>query len=161
MGLRGSNARAARWYVMKSIVEIEIDVPRDQTTALFADPVNLTKWMNDLDRIEPIGGERGMPGSQYRMVGKADTHMDFVATVVARDLPERVALKLESASVDIAITDTFMALSAHRTKLTSEEVFTFRGLANILFGFLARRTIHENHRRHMESFRRFAEAQTS
>jgi hypothetical protein len=144
---------------MKNIVEVEIDAPRDQTAALFADPVNLTKWMNDLDRIEPISGKPGMPGSQYRMVGKAEAHMNFVATVVARDLPERVALKLEAASVNVAITDTFTALSTHRTKLTSEEVFTFRGLANILFGFLARRTIRENHRRHMESFRRFVEAQ--
>jgi polyketide cyclase/dehydrase/lipid transport protein len=142
---------------MKSIVEIEIDVPREQAAALFADPGNLTRWMDDLDRTEPISGEPGLPGSTYRMVGKDDAQMDFVATVTARDLPETVALKLESPSVEIAITDTFAALSADKTKLVSEEVFTFRGLLNTLFGFLAQRTIRENHRRHMACFKRFAE----
>jgi hypothetical protein len=142
---------------MKSIVEIEIDLPREEAAALFADPANLTKWMDDLERVEPIKGEPGMPGSQYRMVGKAETHMEFVATVTARDLPQTVALKLESPSVTVAIPDTFAALSAERTQLRSEEEFNFRGLLNTLTGLLAQRTIRENHRQHMQCFKKFAE----
>jgi hypothetical protein len=60
-------------------------------------------------------------------------------------------------NVDVAIAGSFTALSAGRTKLVSEEAFRFHGLFNTLFGFLARRTIRKQHRRHMESFKRFAE----
>ena len=59
--------------------------------------------------------------------------------------------------MDIAITDTFEALSANKTRLVSEEVFGFRGLFNTVFGFLALQTIRKNHRRHMGGFKRFAE----
>jgi len=54
---------------------------------------------------------------------------------------------------------TFVALSAARTRLLSEEVFRFKGLFNKVFGFLVQRTIKNAHRRHMEAFKRFAEAQ--
>jgi hypothetical protein len=52
----------------------------------------------------------------------------------------------------------FVALSSERTRLISEEVFRFKGLFNKVFGFLAQRSIKKAHRRHMEAFKRFAEA---
>ena len=55
---------------MKSVVELDIDVPREKLAALSADPANITKWMDDLERYEPLTGEPGMPGSTYRMVPK-------------------------------------------------------------------------------------------
>lgn len=144
---------------MKSIVELEVDVPKNELAALFADPDNMTKWMDDLQRYEHIGGEAGMPGSQYRMVPKPGTsQMEFVATVTARNLPDEMGLRLESPTVDVAIRCIFAALSPHRTKLISEEVFTFRGLFNRIFGFLAQKDIKTHHRRHIESFKQFAES---
>lgn len=143
---------------MKSIVEIEVNVPKKQLAALFADPDSMTKWMDDLERYELISGDAGMPGSKYRMVPKAGrSHMSFIATVTARNLPDALALKLESSSVDVSVTGTFAALSAHNTKVISEEEFTFRGPFDRMFGFLAQREIKKNHRHHMECFKRFAE----
>jgi uncharacterized protein YndB with AHSA1/START domain len=143
---------------MKSIVEIEVNRPRQEVAALMADPGNMTKWMHDLERYEHIGGDFGMPGSQYRMVPKAGAgQMRFVSTVTARNLPEQLTLKLESPMADIAITATFIALSGQTTKMISQEVFTFRGLFNKLFSTLGRRDIRRHHREHIESFKRFAE----
>jgi len=143
---------------MKSTVELEIAVPKHKLAALFADPGNMTKWMDDLERYEHLSGDTGMPGSRYRMVPKAGTsQMEFIATVTARDLPDELGLKLESPTVDVAIRCTFAALSAHKTKLVSEEVFMFRGLFNRMFGFLARNEIRKHHRRHIGAFKRFAE----
>jgi len=143
---------------MKSIVEIEIDVPKQELAALFADPGNMTTWMDDLERYELISGDAGMPGSRYRMVPKAGaSQMEFVATLTSRNLPDEMGLTLESPNVDVSIICTFAALSAHRTKLVSREVFTFRGLFNKLFGFLAQRDIRKHHRCHMEAFKQFAE----
>jgi hypothetical protein len=144
---------------MKSIVELEIEAPLEKVAALLADPGNMTKWMDDLERVEPVSGEPGMPGSTFRMVGKAGSpQSDFVVTVTARTLPETLGLKLQSPSVDVAVADTFTALSACRTKLVSEEVFRFHDLFNTVFGFLAQSTIRKHHRRHIECFKRFAEA---
>ncbi len=143
---------------MKSLIELDIAAPRDEVAALLADPRNMTKWMDNLERVEFVAGEPGMPGSTFRMIGKAGgPQRDFVATVTGRNLPERFGLRLRSDSVDVAITDTFAASAARRTKLVSEEVFTFRGLFNRLFGLLAQGAIRKHHRRHMEAFKRFAE----
>ena len=144
---------------MKSIVEVEINAPRSDVVALLADPANMPQWMDDLARIEPISGEPGMPGSGFRMVGKPGTaQTDFVVTVTARNLPDVFALKLQSDSVDVAVTATFAVLSTARTKMRSEEMFSFHGVFNALFGFLAQSRIRKHHRDHIESFKRFAES---
>jgi hypothetical protein len=143
---------------MKSIVAIEINVPKEKLAALFADPDNNIQWMDDLERFEHISGEPGMPGSKYRLVPKAgQKNMDFIATVTARNLPDESRLLLEASNVVVSVKGTFTGLSPDRTKLISEEIFTFRGLFNKMFGFLAQRVIKKAHRRHMESFKRFAE----
>jgi hypothetical protein len=75
---------------MKSVVEIEINVPKEKLAALFADPNNNIVWMDDLEKLEYISGDPGMPGSRYRMVSKAGPgKMAFVATVTCRNLPMR------------------------------------------------------------------------
>ena len=37
---------------MKSVVELEINAPKHRVAALFADPNNNTRWMDDLEKIE-------------------------------------------------------------------------------------------------------------
>ena len=142
---------------MKSIIELVIDVPQARLAELFADPENNTKWMDDIERFEPISGRPGMPGSKYRLAPKTGD-MVFVATVISRDLPNELRLSLDASNVVVSIKDEFVALSSEKTKLISEEVFSFKGLFNKVFGFLAQRTIRNAHRRHMEAFKRFAEA---
>ena len=144
---------------MKSVVELEINAPKHRVAALFADPNNNTRWMDDLEKIEPISGEPGMPGSKYRMVQSRPRRMTFIATVTARNLPDESALQLEAPNVVVSVTDRFAALSPQATRLISEEVFTFKGLFNKMFGFLVQKNIRNAHRRHMQSFKRFAESQ--
>jgi hypothetical protein len=84
--------------------------------------------------------------------------MVFVATVLARNLPTESHLSLEASNVTVSVKGTLVALSSDRTRLTSEEVFSFKKPINRVFGFLARGAIRNAHRRHMEAFKRFAEA---
>jgi len=142
---------------MKSVIELEIDVPQARLAALFADPQQNTKWMDDVERVEAISGQLGMPGSQYRLVPKKGK-MVFVATVLDRNLPTEAHLSLEASNVTVSVKGTFVALSSDRTRLTSEEVFSFKGPLNRAFGFLARGAIKNAHRRHMKAFKCFAEA---
>jgi len=141
---------------MKSVVDLEIHAPQARVAELFANPENSPQWMDDLSRYEAISGHPGMPGSRYRLVPKQGA-MIFVATVITRDLPRRAQVNLDSPKVTVVATGTFTALPQDRTRLVSEEVFTFKGFVNKAFGVLARPAIRRAHRRHMQGFKRFAE----
>lgn len=67
-----------------------------------------------------------MPGSKYRMAPKTGD-MVFVATVIARDLPDESRLILEASNVVVSLKARFVALSSEKTRLISEEVFSFKG----------------------------------
>ena len=141
---------------MKSVVEVEINKPQQEVTNLFADPANNPKWMHDLKRYEPISGDQGKPGSTYRLIPKKG-NMVFLATVVSRN-PNELKLDLEASNVHVSVTGKLKALSPAKTKLISEEVFTFKGLFNRIFGFFAGKSIKSVHRRHIEEFKHFAES---
>ena len=143
---------------MKSVVETEIHVPQAILADLYADPKQNTKWMDDIERIEPIIGMLGMPGSKYRLVPKKGD-MVFVATVIDRNLPTELHLSLEASNVTISVKGLFTALSPASTRLTHEQVYSFKGLFYNLVGFMARRAIKKAQRRHMEAFKRFAETE--
>jgi hypothetical protein len=112
--------------------------------------------MDDVDRVEPISGLLGMQGSKYRLVPKTGG-MEFVATVVGRDIPAELRVSLEGRIVTVAVTARFAAISPMRTRLTHEQAFNFKGLFNKLGGLLARGAIKRAQRRHLEAFKRYAE----
>jgi hypothetical protein len=145
---------------MKSIVELDINLAQDKLAALLTDPTKSTAWMDDIERYEPVRGEPGTPGSQYRLVPKKGS-MVFLATVISRDLPNESRLRLEASSVVVSITARFGAVSRDRARLVSEQVFEFKGLLNKIFGLLATPVIKKAHRQHMAAFKRFAEQQPS
>ena len=141
---------------MRSVVDLEIASPPDVVAQLYADPRNNPAWMDDLDRYEPVSGEQGMPGSQYRLVSK-DGDMTFLATVLSRDLPRYVSLRLDSRGVAVDISVHLDRLPSGSTRFVSTEDFHFKGLRRF-FGLLARRQIKSAHRRHMVAFKHFAES---
>ena len=141
---------------MKSVVELDINVPQSRAADLYMDPSNNPKWMDEIDRIEPISGTLGEPGSVYRMVPKRDDRV-FVATVVAKDPPAETRLSLVAPDTSVSVTAKLHAVADGRTKLISEETFEFQGLLGRVIGLVASPAIRRAHRRHMESFKRFAE----
>jgi len=143
---------------MKSTVVVDINAPQAKVAALFADPSKNVKWMDDIERIEPISGQQGMPGSTYRVVPKKGS-MVFVATVVTRSLPNELRLSLDASNVTVDVSGTLSTLPDGRTRLVSNEEFKFKGFWNSAFGNLARPVIRKTHRHHIEAFKRFAESE--
>ncbi len=141
---------------MKDVVEVEINVPQKELAELFADPRNNPKWMLDVKDYEPVSGEDGMPGSTYRLLPKTGD-MVFLATVVERNLPGELKLNLKGSGVDVAVTSKLIALSPTKTRLISEEIFTFKGMDNSAVSSSVKDAINAAHRRHIEDFRIFAE----
>ena len=143
---------------MKSVVELEINAARDRVAALFSDPRNMDKWMDDME-YEPLSGAQGEPGSTYHL-GQRDG-MWFTATVLAKELPKELRLRLDVPKLEVAITDEFVALPSGRTKLISTEDFRWKGVLSRLMGVFARGGMKRAHRRHMESFKQYAEREAS
>ena len=141
---------------MTSRVELDINERQSRLAALMADPQNNPAWMDDLARIEPIKGAAGQFGSVYRMVPKR-RGWAFVATVVERTLPKELRLLLTGPHVTVDVTDHFVGLSDTRTRLISEETFTFDGIFRRMMARFAQGAIKRAHRRHMEAFKRFVE----
>jgi hypothetical protein len=142
--------------MMKSIVEVEINKPQQEVAKLFADPANNPKWMYDLKRYEPVSGDQENPGFTYRLIPKKG-NMIFLATIIEKN-PDELKLDLEASNVHVSITGKLKALSPVRTKLISEEVFTFKGFFNSIFGLFAGKAIKSVHRRHIKDFKEFAES---
>ncbi len=142
---------------MKSVVEVEINMPQQKVAELHADPRNNPKWMHDLARYESVSGEVGMPGSTYHLVPKKGD-MIFLATVVERNLPNELKLHLEAEGVSVEVTAKFIALSPEKTKLVSEQVFTFKGQDNTSISPDIENAIKTAHRSHIEGFKRFVES---
>jgi hypothetical protein len=140
---------------MKDVVDLDVEVPQERLSELMADPARTAEWMDDVERCEAVAGVPGTPGSQYRLVPRKGS-MVFVATVLSRDVPNELRLALESPQASVKVTSRFVPLSADRTRLISEEVFTFRGVFKIV-GLFTRPAIHKAHRHHIEAFKRFAE----
>jgi polyketide cyclase/dehydrase/lipid transport protein len=142
---------------MRSVVELEIEGPRDRIAELYADASNNSKWMDDLVRNEPIFGQPGDVGSQYRMVSR-DSDMHFVVTVVSVR-PDNVRLHLDERRATVDVNVDFVPLNASVTRFVSTEEFHFKRLVPRLAGLFARRAIRTAHQRHMEAFKRFAESE--
>ena len=143
---------------MRSVVEIEIAAPRARVADLFSDPANNPEWMSDIERCEPVTGTLGMPGSTYRLVPKSGNRV-FVATVVSKDLPDELRLRLDAPNVVVSIVDRFVATSPEVTRLVSEEEFRFKGVLSSVLGFIAQPAIKKAHRRHMDAFKQFVEGE--
>jgi hypothetical protein len=141
---------------MKDIVAVYIDAAQAKVAALVADPANNPKWMEGLDRYQPVSGEAGAPGSTYRLVQQGGK-LDFLATVVRRDLPDEVDLMLSADSVVVSVRAQFLA-RGNATRLVSAETFRFKGLFGPFIGLLSRRAIRRAHRAQMLAFKRFVEA---
>ena len=106
---------------MESVVELEINVGQARVAELFADPRNNPLWMDDVERIESITGDLGQPGSTYRLVPKRGP-FTFIATVVLRDLPNKLGLTLDASGVSVVVQATLVRLSESRTKLGAYSV---------------------------------------
>ena len=141
---------------MKSVVELDIAAQQSIVADLYMDPANNPEWMEELDRIEPISGDLGEPGSVYRMVPKRDD-MVFVATVLAKHPPSETRLSLVAPGTSVSIQVRLHKLAWDRTRFISEETFRFKGLRRTAMGLLAAPAIKRAHRRHMLAFKRFVE----
>jgi len=141
---------------MTSIIELELNISQEKLAALFTDPKFSLEWMDDVGKIEPLQGDLGKPGSTYRMIPKKGNFI-FTARVGSQELPKQAKIELEASFVSVFITGKFIAMSANRSRLISEEIFVFKGFIGKMMGFFGAGSVKKAHRKHLESFKAVAE----
>lgn len=93
---------------MKYSVHVDIKRPRAEVVEIFDNPDHLTRWQPDLIELEPLAGIPGQPDSQLRLVyrlGKRE--LEMIETVTERSLPERMAMRFETAGMTNRMVNRF------------------------------------------------------
>ena len=58
-----------RRSIMKSVIELEINAPQDRVAELFDNPRMFPRWMDDVDRVEPLSNTSYLSlGADFRIV---------------------------------------------------------------------------------------------
>jgi uncharacterized protein YndB with AHSA1/START domain len=143
---------------MKYATEIIIDQPVDKVVQLFDNPDNRFKWMEGLQKCEPMSGNQGHPGAKAKFtfqMGKRKVEM--VETILTRDFPDDFTVSYEADQVFNIVKTSFTPLLDEKTRYVTEHEFQFKGFMKV-FGFLMPGAFKKQSMKYLKDFKKFAEA---
>lgn len=146
---------------MEYRTEITVNLPRQRTAEIFANPKNLRKWVPGLRSLALVDGEPGKPGARSRWILELGGRpVEIIETVLNRFLPAEYALMYETPAVLNTITYHFQEIDRDHTLLVAETRFYFRGLLSLtqllMRGAFTRQTMDS-----LIAFKKFAEEQVT
>ncbi|NET34087.1 MAG: SRPBCC family protein [Cyanothece sp. SIO1E1] len=142
---------------MKYSVSVEIEKPLEEVVSLFDNRDNYKHWMEGLLNLILLEGESGQTGakSEYTFkMGKGE--MKMVETVTSNNLPDEYAVSYTAKGVSNTVVSRFSAISANRTKYTTENEFQFSGFMKII-AFLMPGSFKKQSLKYLTDFKKFAE----
>ncbi len=142
---------------MKYIQEIEIDKPIDQVIALFDNPDNMSKWMDELLSFESIRGTLGQSDAKSKLkfkMGKREIGM--IETVTVRNLPDEYSGTYEAKGVFNIVKNKFVKISDNKTKYIVESEFQFTGYMKFVAFFMPN-IFKKQSMKYLVGFKEFAE----
>ncbi|MBR8742720.1 SRPBCC family protein [Nocardiopsis sp. MG754419] len=153
---------------MKYTISIEIDLPREKTVQLLADPTHMQKWLRGLVLHEPLSGVHGQVGTKSRVVMRTGgQEMECVETITRREpadlhgIPKESVVHFEREIVGEgmwnAARERLTETGPETTLWVSENEFRFSGLLMRLVGLAMPGVFRKQSRRHMQDFKAFAE----
>ena len=146
---------------MKYTTTVEIDVPRERVTALFANPDHYADWMESLVGLERLDGEPGQVGTRTRLDHKMGKRaVTMTETVTVCDLPDLWRATYEADGVWNEAVNRFTDLDGARTRWVMDTEFRCKGImwlmTTLMPGMFKKQT-----QATMEAFKAFAEGQGS
>lgn len=142
---------------MEYQTEVIVDLPRQRTAEIFANPKNQRKWVPGLRSLTLLDGEPGKPGARSRWIlDMGGRGVEMVETVLSRVLPAEYSLMYETPTILSTVTYHFREIDSEHTRLVAETRFYFRGLLSLtqllLRGALSRQIMDS-----LTAFKKFAE----
>lgn len=142
---------------MKYTVNTIINKPLNEVVELFDNEENMFEWMEGLQSVELLEGERGKKGAKSRMkfeMGKRKIEM--IETILESKLPERMVTAYAAKGVNNIIF-TKMEAQGDKTKYIAEQEFRFKGLMKLM-GWLMPGAFKKQSQKYLEDFKQFAES---
>jgi len=138
---------------MKYTLEIEINKQIDKVIDLFSNSDNFYKWMEGLQSIEHLEGERGKPGAKSKMVFNIEgKEQEILETIISRDLPQEYSSIFDSEGVHNIQKNRFEKVNDNKTKLIAKNEFQFDEAMKSMTDLFKQQSM-----TYLENFKRFAE----
>ena len=147
---------------MKYEVDIIIDRPRDEVIRKYDDQDNLKHWMEGLQEMELLEGEKGQVGARSRILfinGKR--RMEMIETILENNLPESMAFRFEAPGVENIVINRFEEVSEHSTRVVNDQEFKMKGLMMRIFAALMPGMFKKQSMVYLKALKAFVEDGTS
>lgn len=144
---------------MKYTVEIEINKPVSKVIELFDSVENMYKWMEGLEKFEPISGKPGEVGAKSKLTFKMKRGtLEMVETITVKNLPKEFSGTYDAKGVHNIVKNFFHELPDGKTRYVTDQEFQFKGFMKLL-GLLMPGMFKKQSMKHLTAFKNFVEAQ--
>jgi Polyketide cyclase / dehydrase and lipid transport len=138
--------------------EIVINKPVNEVVALFDNPDHLHKWMQGLQKFEPLSGVPGQVGARSRLTFQfGKRKMEMIETVEVRNLPFEFTGLYTIGKGSNRVKNSFLPVNEYQTKFCSENTFEFRGLMKLM-ALLMPGAFKKQSMKYLVDFKNFAES---
>jgi len=136
---------------------VAIDLPRSEVWEKFNDESNMKKWLKGLESIELVEGERGKPGSRYRLVilneGERIEIFETMREIRPQDL---YSFTLDAEPLVNEVTVLFSDAGG-KTEMVQKEAVTGRNIIWRSLFYWLQSTFRRNAKDNLVNFKKFAE----
>ncbi len=146
---------------MKYICTIEIDLPIERVSTLWADERNFHHWQDGFQSITLLEGEKDAVGAKSKIVlqhGKR--RMELLETIITNNLPQERKASYEHIHMTNTQATRFESISDEKTRYISEvEYNQFNGFLPKLMAKLVPGMFKKQSQKWIGQFKAFAEKQ--
>jgi uncharacterized membrane protein len=144
---------------MKYTVEIEINKPVSKVIELFDSVDNMYKWMEGLEKFEPISGTPGEVGAKSKLTFKMKRGtLEMLETITVKNLPKEFSGTYDAKGVHNIVKNFFHEIPGGKTRYVTDQEFQFTGFMKVL-GFLMPGMFKKQSMKHLTAFKNFVESQ--
>lgn len=142
---------------MKYTVSNTINKPLEEVIAHFRDPDCLPKWMEGLQKIEPVSGTPGQVGakSELHFLHKGK-EMILQETILEENLPDQIKFSYVSPMGYNEVEMQFERLSDNSVKQYNTSYFELKGMMKIM-GPLMKGMFKKQSKKYLDAFKQYVE----
>lgn len=145
------------WPTLEYESRVAIDLPRDRVWEKFNDDSKMKEWLRGLESIELVEGEKGKPGSRYRLVIENEgERVEILETMKEIRPPELYSFTLEAEPLINEVAVTFSEVDG-KTEMIQKEAVTGKSLVWRSLFYWLQSTFQRNSKENLIKFKQYAE----
>lgn len=145
------------WPTLEYESRVAVDLPRDRVWEKFNDESKMSEWLTGLQSIELIEGERGKPGSRYKLIIENEgERVEILETMKEIRPPGLYSFTLEAEPLVNEVTVTFNEADG-KTEIVQKEAVTGKTLVWRSLFYWLQSTFQRNSKQNLINFKQYAE----